>query len=63
MLGLDPLPSTLHEAINVMENSELVADILGEWVFDAFLRNKRAEWDEYRQDISPFELRRYLGML
>ena len=63
VLGLDPLPSTLHEAINVMENSELVADILGEWVFDAFLRNKRAEWDEYRQDISPFELRRYLGML
>ena len=47
-LGIDPLPKNLHEAIAVAENSELLAETLGEHVFDFFLRNKRAEWEEYR---------------
>src|SRR5699024_4893343 len=46
-LGLNPLPSTLHDAIRRMEDSELVAGILGEQVFDNLLRNKQDEWDEY----------------
>jgi glutamine synthetase len=37
------------------ENSELVAETLGEHVFDFFLRNKRAEWEEYRGQVSAFE--------
>ena len=32
-----------------MEHSELVAEVLGEHVFDFFLRNKRAEWEDYRR--------------
>jgi glutamine synthetase len=59
-MGIEPLPSSLHEAIGVMEKSELVADTLGEHVFDFFLRNKRAEWDDYRGEITRFELERYL---
>jgi glutamine synthetase len=59
-MGIEPLPSTLHEAIGVMEKSELVADTLGEHVFDFFLRNKRSEWDDYRGEITRFELERYL---
>ena len=51
-MGIEPLPSSLHEAIGVMEKSELVADTLGEHVFDFFLRNKRAEWDDYRGEIT-----------
>ena len=43
-----PLPGSLAEAIAVMERSELVAETLGEHVFDFFLRNKRAEWQAYR---------------
>ena len=46
-----------------MEESELVAETLGEGVFDFFLRNKRQEWDEYRRQVTPFELRRYLPVL
>jgi len=46
-----------------MEDSELVAETLGEHVFDFFLRNKRAEWDAYRQQVTPFELSRYLPVL
>ncbi|HEV7196320.1 MAG TPA: glutamine synthetase, partial [Pedococcus sp.] len=59
-MGIEPLPTTLYEAIRVMERSELVADTLGEHVFDFFLRNKRAEWEDYRGEITRFELERYL---
>src|SRR3712207_7059960 len=45
------------DAIAIMEDSELVAETLGEGVFDFFLRNKRQEWVEYRQQVTPFELR------
>jgi glutamine synthetase len=46
-----------------MEHSELVAEILGEHVFDFFLRNKRAEWDAYRRHVTPYELATYLPVL
>ena len=58
-LGIAPLPQNLSEAISVMEGSELVAETLGEHVFDFFLRNKREEWHEYRRRVTPFELDRY----
>jgi glutamine synthetase len=62
-LGIDPLPASLDHAIAIMEESELVASTLGEGVFDFFLRNKRQEWAEYRQQVTPYELRRYLPVL
>jgi glutamine synthetase len=62
-LGIDPLPQSLTEAIHLMERSELVAEALGEHVFDFFLRNKRREWDEYRKQVTPFERERYLPVL
>ena len=62
-MGIDPLPQNLAEAIAVMEHSELVAETLGEQVFDFFLRNKRAEWQEYRNQVTAFELERYLPAL
>jgi glutamine synthetase len=62
-LGIDPLPQNLAEAIAVMETSELLAETLGEQVFDFFLRNKRAEWQEYRAQVTPFELNQYLPAL
>jgi glutamine synthetase len=54
-LGIDPLPKTLNEAIEIAERSELLADTLGENVFDFFLRNKRSEWDDYRGQVSVYE--------
>ncbi len=62
-MGIKPLPSSLHQAITAMEASELVAETLGEHVFDFFLRNKRAEWDDYRNQVTAFELERYLPRL
>ena len=54
-LGIQPLPKTLYEAIAVAEESELLAETLGEQVYDFFLRNKRAEWDAYRGQVSRWE--------
>jgi glutamine synthetase len=57
------LPANLNEAIAVMEKSELVRETLGEHVFEYVLRNKQAEWLEYRRQVSQFELDRYLPVL
>ena len=62
-MGIKPLPSSLNEAIAVMESSELVAETLGEHTFEFFLRNKRAEWEDYRNQVTAFELERYLPRL
>ncbi|MBO0869059.1 MAG: glutamine synthetase [Micromonosporaceae bacterium] len=61
-MGYEALPENLSEAIDVMAGSELVAEILGEHVFDFFLRNKRTEWEEYRREVTPYERQRYLGL-
>ncbi len=62
-LGYDELPHNLADALHVMEESELVAETLGEHVFEFFLRNKRQEWVDYRAEVTPFELKRYLPVL
>ncbi|MSW74605.1 MAG: glutamine synthetase [Actinobacteria bacterium] len=57
------LPTDLNEAIIAMEKSELVRETLGEHVFEYVLRNKRAEWNDYRRQVSAFELDRYIPIL
>ena len=59
-MGIQQLPQSLSEALRVMENSSLVADALGDHIFEWFLRNKRAEWRSYKTHISQYELGRYL---
>lgn len=61
-MGYTDLPGSLEQALDAMEESELVADALGEHVFEYFLRNKRREWAEYRKDVTPYELRNYLAL-
>ncbi len=61
--GIEPLPSSLHDAVNEMEGSELLADTLGSHVFEWFIRNKREEWDAYQAQVTQFELDRYLPLL
>jgi glutamine synthetase len=61
--GYGNLPQNLGEALAEMEGSELLAETLGEHVFDFFLRNKRNEWDAYRRSVTPYELRTLLPLL
>jgi len=62
-MGIAPLPRNLDEAIRTMESSELVAETLGEHVFEFFLRNKRSEWDGYRSQVTQFEIDRLMSVL
>ncbi len=57
------LPTSLDEALDLMEGSSLVREALGEHVFEYFLRNKRNEWDDYKVQVTPWELTRFLGNL
>ncbi len=61
--GIKQLPGDLYEAIQELEKSELMRDVLGDHVFNNFIRNKVIEWNEYRTQVTSFELDRYLAIL
>ena len=61
--GIGSLPGSLRDALDAMEHSELVAEALGEHVFENFLINKRREWADYKAYVTPFEIERSLGTL
>jgi len=61
--GIGTLPASLLEAILLAENSELVRKALGEHVFEAFIQNKKIEWNEYRSQVTEYELNKYLPIL
>ena len=61
--GIENLPGSLIEAIEITENSELVRKILGEHVFRNFIENKKIEWDNYRKQVTNYELKMYLPVL
>ncbi|MDZ4170123.1 MAG: glutamine synthetase family protein [Coriobacteriia bacterium] len=62
-LGIKQLPESLNEAVNEMEQSELVREALGEQVFEWFIRNKRIEWHDYRTRVTRWERDNYLAIL
>ncbi len=61
--GITTLPGSLATAIDEIENSKLMSEVLGEHVFEWFIRNKRAEWRAYEAEVSQFEINRYLPRL
>ena len=61
--GIRELPGSLWEAIQLTEKSEVVRKALGEHVFDAFIKNKKIEWDLYRTQVTDYELKKYLPVL
>ncbi|MFC1952265.1 glutamine synthetase family protein [Chloroflexota bacterium] len=61
--GIGTLPGSLQEAILLTEQSELVRKALGDHVFSAFIENKKIEWNNYRTQVTEYELKRYLPIL
>jgi glutamine synthetase len=57
------LPGSLSAALAITENSELVKEALGEHVFNSFIENKKREWDEYRTQVTEYELKKYLPIM
>jgi glutamine synthetase len=62
-LGIEILPGSLGEALESMERSSLVKETVGDHIFEHFLHVKRKEWEEYRSEVTEWELRRLLPIL
>jgi glutamine synthetase len=62
-LGIEQLPETLGEAIELTAESELVLRTFGEHIFNRYVEIKRQEWEDYRVQVSQWELDRYLAVL
>jgi glutamine synthetase len=61
-LGVDQLPETLGEAVDEMSKSELVNKALGDHIFPRYIDLKREEWEDYRVQVTGWELERYLAV-
>jgi glutamine synthetase len=61
--GITSLPETLGEAIDELSQSELMRKALGPHIFDRYVELKRKEWDEYRVQLTQWEMDRYLAVL
>ncbi len=61
--GVTQLPGNLYAAIREVSRSELVRETLGDHMFEKFVRNKEIEWDNYRIQVTNYELAKYLPIL
>lgn len=61
VLGYKDLPASLDQALRRLEKSDFVAEILGEHVFEYFLRAKWTEWKQYQQQVTPWEIQTTLN--
>jgi len=57
------LPESLGHALSFMETSKILREVLGEHIFNNFIHVKRSEWNNYRTQITPWEIERYLEIL
>ncbi|KPJ51297.1 glutamine synthetase [candidate division TA06 bacterium DG_26] len=61
--AIQSLPDNLYAAIQETERSDLVKETLGPSLFDKFIANRKREWEEYRIQVTDYELKRYLPIL
>jgi glutamine synthetase len=61
--GIVSLPETLGEAIDELSGSDVARKALGPHIFDRYVELKRKEWDEYRVQLTDWEMRKYLAVL
>ena len=60
-LGIKSLPGSLNEAISEFENSEFMRTVIGSHLFDNYVKAKKAEWNQYRAQVSEWEIDQYLN--
>jgi len=61
--GITMLPGSLNEAIEELQHDTVIQQALGEHIYERFIEAKREEWDEYRTQVTPWELERYLPIV
>jgi glutamine synthetase len=58
---LATLPSSLEKALDELEQDQIIRDALGPHVYERFIHAKRAEWEDYRLEVTPWELNKYIN--
>lgn len=61
-LNIEVLPDSLYAAILETEKSKLVKNLFGDKFFDKYIRNKKAEWENYRIHVTDYEIEKYLPL-
>ncbi|HWH07958.1 MAG TPA: type I glutamate--ammonia ligase [Candidatus Thermoplasmatota archaeon] len=61
--GVGSLPGSLREALDLMNDSKMVREVLGEHIFEQFNTVKGKEWDQFRLRVHPWELDTYLAKI
>lgn len=61
--NIDKLPDNLSDALKFTENSELVKQALGHHVLQTFIQNKKIEWNQYKTQVTDYEIEKYLHRL
>jgi len=61
--GIDRLPESLGHALAVLEESELVKETLGRHIYENYLHVKKEQWEDYRKQVTPWEINKYLSLL
>ncbi len=61
--GIESLPGSLGEAIALTEKSEFVRRALGDHIFNRFIELKKKEWEDYRIQVTSYELENLLPVL
>ena len=57
---LNLLPASLDEALHELEEDDVIRDAIGAHTYERFVSAKRLEWDDYRLEVTPWELNKYL---
>ncbi len=57
---MDVLPESLRRALDTLEEDEVICNALGPQICERFLAAKRLEWEDYRLEVTPWELKKYL---
>lgn len=58
--GIESLPASLEEAIALMKANPYIKEVLGDHIFDKYIKAKTAEWDDYKTKVTQWELDQYL---
>ena len=59
--NIESLPANIDEAVNLLLKDDVITSVLGDHILEHFTAAKKVEWDEYRTQVSQWELDKYLS--
>ncbi len=59
---VDVLPTSLWEALNELKKDKLMQEVLGKHLFERYINIKTKEWDEFKEQVTSWEIDKYLGI-